>query len=96
LAPSQRGLSAQADWGSVPSLWGHPHHHFVVPLPQWGRQDFTDAFGIGGRFVNRPYGFDFTIFDAEFIVVFTTIKVGCIKSVTKLNTFYSRNTKNVF
>ena len=22
-----------------------------------------DAFGIGGRFVNRPYGFDFTISD---------------------------------
>ena len=37
-APSQRGLSATADWGSVLPLEAHPLHRFAVPLPLWGRR----------------------------------------------------------
>ena len=43
LAPSKRGLSALADWGSVLPTGGHPHHHFVVPLPLRGRQDLAPS-----------------------------------------------------
>ena len=32
LAPSERGLSAIADWGSDPSSVAHPLHRFAVPL----------------------------------------------------------------
>ena len=38
LAPSQRGLSALADWGSVLESEVHSLHHCVVPLPLGGRQ----------------------------------------------------------
>ena len=61
MAPSQRGLSALADWGSVLPSVVHPLHHFVVPLPLWGRQGLLQplpfshrqlvaavVFGVGG------------------------------------------------
>ena len=38
LAPSQRGQGCEADRGSVHLMQRHPLHHFVVPLPLWGRQ----------------------------------------------------------
>ena len=52
MAPSQRGLSASADWGSVLTSEVHYLHHCVVPLkvncPK-GAREATLGCPLGGR-----------------------------------------------
>ena len=61
LPPALPVVRRSFDFGLRPALrmtnWraGPSDLHVIAACP--------DAFGIGGRFVNRPYGFDFTIFD---------------------------------
>ena len=43
--PLRGGCRRQPTGGVISRSGGHPHHHFVVPLPLWGRQDFSAPLG---------------------------------------------------
>ena len=57
LGPLSEGAVGVSRLGECPANQGDTPSDLAPlgHLPQWGRQDFTDAFGIGGRFMNRPY-----------------------------------------